>query len=171
MQYPKLPYSTSSLYNHEKLNTLERKTYQLKIIRCFYLYKNLSKKVTTSLNKQPPSKIYVAVQNNLGYRYEQGQGVPQDYKKAVQYYKLAVKQGYAMAIRNLMLALLLGEGVPKNNISNYGYLLVILTLDPNDDQLKGLKKSVLNDLSSKQVEEAQAFAAKVWEDLEALKKK
>ena len=34
-------------------------------------------------------------QNNLGLMYDNGQGVLQDYKTAVKWYRLAAKQGYA----------------------------------------------------------------------------
>jgi hypothetical protein len=33
--------------------------------------------------------------------YEKGQGVPQDYKEAVKWYRLAAEQGYADAQTNL----------------------------------------------------------------------
>ena len=35
-------------------------------------------------------------QYNLGIMYENGEGVPQDYKEAVKWYRLAAEQGYAM---------------------------------------------------------------------------
>ena len=34
-------------------------------------------------------------QNNLGFMYDQGKGVPQDYVKALQLYCKATNQGYA----------------------------------------------------------------------------
>ena len=40
-------------------------------------------------------------QNNLGLMYHNGWGVPQDYKEAVYWYRLAVEQGYAIAQYNL----------------------------------------------------------------------
>ena len=36
-------------------------------------------------------------QFNLGVRYRNGQGVPQDYAEAVRWYRLAAEQGYATA--------------------------------------------------------------------------
>ena len=40
-------------------------------------------------------------QYNLGVMYENGQGVPQDYKTAVKWYRLAAEQGDAGAQFNL----------------------------------------------------------------------
>ncbi len=40
-------------------------------------------------------------QFNLGFMYDNGQGVPKDYKTAVKWYRLAAKQRYAPAQYNL----------------------------------------------------------------------
>ena len=53
-------------------------------------------------------------QNNLGLMYENGWGVPQDYKEAVYWYRLAVEQGYAIAQYNLGLMYEKGKGVPQD---------------------------------------------------------
>ncbi len=44
---------------------------------------------------------YASAQNNLGYMYDQGQGVPQDYEQAIDWYRKAAEQGYAEAQCNL----------------------------------------------------------------------
>ena len=36
-------------------------------------------------------------QSNLGLMYESGRGVPQDYKEAIKWYRLAADQGFARA--------------------------------------------------------------------------
>ena len=53
-------------------------------------------------------------QNNLGLMYENGWGVPQDYKEAVNWYRLAIEQGYAIAQYNLGLMYENGRGVPQD---------------------------------------------------------
>jgi hypothetical protein len=53
-------------------------------------------------------------QNNLGYMYDLGEGVPQDYKAAFKWYTLAVEQGHAAAQYNLGYMYDLGEGVPQD---------------------------------------------------------
>ena len=40
-------------------------------------------------------------QNNLGFMYRYGKGVPHDYAEAVKWYKLAAEQGHAMSQSNL----------------------------------------------------------------------
>ena len=54
-------------------------------------------------------------QNNLGLMYHNGWGVPQDYKEAVYWYRLAVEQGYAIAQYNLGLMYEKGKGVPQDD--------------------------------------------------------
>ena len=54
-------------------------------------------------------------QNNLGLMYHNGWGVPQDYKEAVYWYRLAVEQGYSIAQYNLGLMYEKGKGVPQDD--------------------------------------------------------
>ena len=56
-----------------------------------------------------------AAQNNLGLMYDNGWGVPQDYKESVYWYRLAVEQGYATAQYNLGLLYEKGKGVPQDD--------------------------------------------------------
>ena len=42
-----------------------------------------------------------SAQHNLGVMYASGRGVPQDYKTAVKWYRLAAEQGYAIAQTSL----------------------------------------------------------------------
>jgi TPR repeat protein len=51
--------------------------------------------------------------------YTNGQGVPQDYKAAVKWYRLAAEQGDASAQFNLGLMYKNGQGVPQNYIMAY----------------------------------------------------
>jgi uncharacterized protein len=53
-------------------------------------------------------------QSNLGGMYFNGQGVSQDYKEAVKWYRLAVGQGNSFAQNNLGHAYENGEGVPQD---------------------------------------------------------
>ena len=50
-------------------------------------------------------------QYNLGLMYDNGQGVPQDYKEAMKWYRLAADQGYANAQFNLGVMYYIGQGV------------------------------------------------------------
>jgi len=63
---------------------------------------NLQIKIDEKNEYQARSKQGDAfAQYNLGMMYENGEGVPQDYKTAVKWYKLAAEQGNADAQRNL----------------------------------------------------------------------
>lgn len=55
-----------------------------------------------------------SAQYNLGLMYEYGQGVPQDYAKAMEYYTKAANQGFAGAQNNLGLMYKNGQGVPED---------------------------------------------------------
>ncbi|MDR3262633.1 MAG: hypothetical protein LBT78_12495 [Tannerella sp.] len=54
-------------------------------------------------------------QNNLGFLYEVGQGVPQDDGEAVKWYRKAAEQGHAKAQYNLANHYSRGLGVPQND--------------------------------------------------------
>lgn len=52
--------------------------------------------------------------SNLGVSYYYGNGVSQDYKKAVQYYQVAAAKGHPFGIYNLAVACENGNGIPKD---------------------------------------------------------
>ena len=54
-------------------------------------------------------------QFNLGFRYDNGEGVPEDDAEAVKWYRKAAEQGYAKAQYNLGLMYDNGEGVPEDD--------------------------------------------------------
>jgi hypothetical protein len=54
-------------------------------------------------------------QNNLGAMYQCGQGVLQDYRQAVAWYRKAADQGYAPAQYNLGVMYGKGRGVPQDD--------------------------------------------------------
>ena len=57
---------------------------------------------------------HAGAQSLLGLMYRKGQGVAQDDKAAVKWYRLAAKQGFAGAQYNLGLMYAHGEGVPQD---------------------------------------------------------
>ena len=54
-------------------------------------------------------------QNNLGWRYDMGRGVKQDFKEAVKWYRKAAEQNYAGALYRLGMAYANGRGVEKDD--------------------------------------------------------
>ena len=57
---------------------------------------------------------YARAQYDLGYCYDNGQGVPQDYSEAVKWYRKAAEQGHAGAENNLGVCYENGQGVSQN---------------------------------------------------------
>ena len=53
-------------------------------------------------------------QLNLGVMYYNGEGVPQDYKEAVKWYRMSAEQGHDDAQKNLVMMYNFGEGVPQD---------------------------------------------------------
>ena len=56
-------------------------------------------------------------QNNLGFMYSIGKGVPQDDAEAVRWFRLAAEQGDAYAQYNLGRMYATGEGVPEDFVA------------------------------------------------------
>ena len=56
----------------------------------------------------------VDAQYNLGVMYEKGEGVRQDYRKAIEWYEKSANQGYAAAQYNLGLMYYQGKGVRQD---------------------------------------------------------
>ncbi len=59
---------------------------------------------------------HAEAQNNLGFMYSNGRGVPQDYEEAVRWYRLAAAQGFADAQFNLGLMYSKGRGVLQDYV-------------------------------------------------------
>jgi hypothetical protein len=57
---------------------------------------------------------YATAQYNLGLMYEKGEGVTQDSREAVNWYRMAAQQGYASAQHNLGVSYYKGEGVAQD---------------------------------------------------------
>lgn len=55
-----------------------------------------------------------SAQNRLGLLYDEGVGVPQDYRQAKEWFEKAAKQGHAGAQTNLGTLYLQGEGAPQS---------------------------------------------------------
>ena len=67
-----------------------------------------------SIFKPLAERGYTGAQFNLGGIYHEGFGVPQDYAKALYWYRKAATQGYAKAHNNLGLMYYKGQGVPQD---------------------------------------------------------
>ena len=61
-------------------------------------------------------------QHCLGWRYEEGKGVPEDKAEAVKWYRLAAEQGYDEAQNSLGRCYIFGEGVPQDKATGIKWL-------------------------------------------------
>ncbi|TCR68682.1 tetratricopeptide repeat protein [Bosea sp. BK604] len=60
-------------------------------------------------------------QFDLGKRYQQGQGVRADFRKALGYYRQAAKQNHPLALNNLGVSYETGNGVPRDPVQAKAY--------------------------------------------------
>ena len=67
-----------------------------------------------SIRKELAEQGHVRSQYNLGVRYARGEGVIQDYKEAVKWFRLAAEQGDAQAQYKVGRSYAIGEGVFQN---------------------------------------------------------
>ena len=66
------------------------------------------------LFEQAADQNHADAQSNLGFMYDQGQGVVQDWTKAREWFELAAAQGHAPAISNIGLMYLTGMGTEQD---------------------------------------------------------
>jgi len=96
----------------------------------------------------------------LGFRYENGFGVPQNYAAAADLYRRAAEQGDAFAQCRLGLAFDKGHGVPQDFILAYKWLdLAAARASRHDrDFYLRLRNAVASKMSLEQIVEGQRLA-------------
>jgi hypothetical protein len=99
----------------------------------------------------------------LGFRYENGIGVPQNYIAAVDLYQRAAEQGDAFAQARLGLSYDKGHGIQKDLILAYKWLNLAAARAPRreHDFYQRLRDAVAQKMSLNQVAEGQRLAL-VW---------
>ena len=94
-------------------------------------------------------------QYNLGFMYDNGEGVLQDDKRAVNWYRKAAEQGYANAQYNLGLMYSNGEGV----LQDYRMVYMWLNLARyNGSDTKRAFDFIIPKMTSKRISEAQIMS-------------
>ena len=78
-------------------------------------------------------------QRNLGWMYEKGQGVEQDFKEAFKWFQKAADQGFANAQYNLGFMYANGLGVERNFVNGYAWWNIAAT-NGNQKVKKGLSQ-------------------------------
>jgi len=99
----------------------------------------------------------------LGFRYENGFGVPQNYIAAADLYLRAAEQGDAFAQSRLGLSYDTGHGVPKDVILSYKWLDLATARASRRqrDFYQRLRDAVASKMSLEQVTEGQRLAL-IW---------
>ena len=90
--------------------------------------------------------------------YRIGQGVPQDYKGAIKWYRLAAEQGHAKAQSNLGSMYGNGRGVLQNNVLAHMWFN-LGAANGNEDARKN-RNIAAQKMTSSAIEKAQAMARK-----------
>jgi len=98
----------------------------------------------------------IRAQYKLGQMYHYKQGVPQDYKTAVKWYRLAAKQGNASAQTNLGIMYRNGLGVIKDYV--YAYMWWSIAGSYWDRGAAHMRDIITKQMTPSQIETAQKLA-------------
>ncbi|MEQ1814439.1 MAG: tetratricopeptide repeat protein, partial [Candidatus Nitrotoga sp.] len=98
----------------------------------------------------------------LGLIYSEGQGVPQDYKEAAKWFRLAAEQGKASAQVNLGLMYHQGQGVFQDYVLAHMWLNIATANADSEKQKKFIetRNLVAKNMTASQIVEAQELARK-----------
>ena len=107
-------------------------------------------------------------QDEVGFVYQKGQGVPHDYSEAVKWYRLAVEQGNAFAQYGLGSMYALGHGVPQDYVEAHKWYNLAASRLTGDmrNSASEQRDLVAQKMTPAQIAEAQRLArewAKVHE--------
>ena len=103
-------------------------------------------------------------QRNLGFMYDNGRGVPKNYKLAANWYRKAAEQGHTRAQFNLGVMYSNGQGVPRNY--TLAYMWWSLAAASGNEDAATLIEIVEKRMTPAQVAKAQEMAAK-WKPRKA----
>ena len=104
-------------------------------------------------------------QNNLGWMYQQGRGVPQDDQAAINWYSKAANQGYSLAQDNLGWVYEHGWGVKKDlrKAREWYQKSAKQSYKPAKDVLQNLKTTSLRSAINQPA--IKKFPNKLWSQL------
>ena len=95
-------------------------------------------------------------QHNLGGMYENGIGVPQDFKEAVRFYWLSAEQGYANSQSMLGFLYENGKGVPQDFI--YAHMWWNIAASNGIESARKMLKRIEKKITPSDISEAQRLA-------------
>ena len=95
-------------------------------------------------------------QGILGFMYDKGLGVPQDYKAAVKWYTLAAEQGNVGAQYNLGFMYYKGQGLPQDYVRAHMWLNIAASSGDKDSVEN--RDIIATQMTPSQIAEAQKLA-------------
>ena len=99
--------------------------------------------------------------------YATGEGVPEDDREAVKWFRMAAEQGNASAQFNLAVMYYDGEGVPEDYVR--AYVWANLSAAQGQKEANELKDLLRPKMTAEQVAEAQKLAGELFRRIESLK--
>jgi TPR repeat protein len=111
---------------------------------------------------------HVLSSTNLGFMYETGRGVPQNYVAAAQWYFVAAQEGEPTAQFRLGLLYDKGHGVPQDFVEAHKWLNLAVAQAPSHDRdyWSRIRDAVAFKMSTEEIAEAQRRAL-LWRPLMA----
>jgi uncharacterized protein len=97
--------------------------------------------------------------SSLGFMYRnEGQGVPQDYKEAVKWYRLSAEQGDTRAQYNLSEMYYKGQGVPQDYVKVHMWVSLGTTISRRRGFIIKYREDLEKKMTPQQIVEAQEMA-------------
>ena len=112
--------------------------------------KNLSEFEET---KALAEKGDASAQNHLGYMYDAGNGVSQDFEEAAKWYRKAAEQGEAFAQFNLGIKYSTGQGVLQNFVTAYAWINIAVA--NGNSTAEEYKPLIEKKMTAEQIAEAE----------------
>jgi TPR repeat protein len=99
-------------------------------------------------------------QNNLGFMYDFGEGVPQNYAEAARWFRLAADQGHADAQGMLGVLYNTGRGVPQDNVQAHMWYNLVAARNTGwrREQAVEARDLIADELTPDDLNEAQRLA-------------
>ena len=105
-------------------------------------------------------------QYRLGEMYYNGDGVPQDYKKALKWFRLAADQGDSDAQGIIGQMYAHGLGVPRDKVRAYAWINIAIE---GNQYFTELKQELQASMTAAQLNDAQNFSSEIFHRIESEK--
>lgn len=97
-------------------------------------------------------------QNDLGTMYYNGEVVPKDYAKALEWFTKAAEQGDAWAQAKLGFTYHMGRGVPEDDVMAYMWFNIAASSAFGDESASQMRDSIRQTMTPEQIAEGQRMS-------------